>query len=110
MKIKLFNRGKGWYISCTNRDDKEDKAYINVHFTEGAGKPEAVLNDKGYAEIDIDPQEAKFTSYKGKPGLCIFKYELLTGDDLSKMGGRYSHSADNIIKTDDLPFDEETPW
>lgn len=110
MKIKLFNRGKGWYISCTNYQDKTDKAYLNVHFTRDAGEPEVIMNDQGYASIDVDVEEAAFGCYKEKPKLTIFKYELLTGDDLSKMGGRYSHSADNIIKPDDLPFDEETPW
>lgn len=110
MKIKLFNRGKGWYISATNYQDKEDKAYVNVHFTQQCGEPEAQMNDHGYASVDIDVIEARFGAYKEKPNLTIFKYELLTGDDLSKMGGRYSHSADNIIKPDDLPFDEETPW
>lgn len=110
MKIKLFNRGKGWYISATNYQDKEDKAYVNVHFTQQCGEPEAQMNDQGYASIDVDVIEAKFESYKKKPKLTVFKYELLTGSDLSKMGGSRSDSYKNIIQPDDLPFDEETPW
>ena len=102
MKTKIFNRGKGWYIFGTNYKDEKDKAYLNLYFP--YEEPEYIQSEKGYSVLDINIEEAKFTSYKEKIGLTIFKYEQLTDIDFDKMGGSRSHSADNIIQPDDLPF------
>ena len=105
MKLKIFNKGKGWYVSATNYKDNSDKAYMGLYFP--YGEPTYMESEKGYSVIDIDILEAKFTSYKGKLGLTVFKFELLSNIDLedsSKFGGSRDGLADNIIQPDDLPF------
>lgn len=113
MKQKIFNQGKGWYISATNYKDREDKAYMNLHFSKNhCFEPEYIDNGRGFSVQDIDIEEAIFTSYKGKIGLTIFKYELLTNISLlnenepytSNFGGNRDTLGDNIIEPDDLPF------
>lgn len=107
MKQKIFNSGKGWYISASNYKDKNDKAYLNIYFPKGT-EPDYVDNGRGFSVQDIDIIEAKFTSYQGKIGLTVFKYELLTNIDLtqdnSMFGGSRSDLADNIINPEDLPW------
>lgn len=112
MKVKIFNQGKGWYVSCTNYKDANDKAYMNLHFASSkCAKPSYVDNGRGFSVQDIDIQEAKFTSYKGKVGMTIFKYELLTNvdmlkqDDNSMFGGIRDDLGDNIITDDDFPWE-----
>ncbi len=105
MKIKIFNKGKGWYVSASNYKDSNDKAYMGLFFP--YGEPTYQENEKGYSVIDIDIQEAKFTSYKGKIGLTVFKYELFSNIDLednSKFGGSRDGLGDNLFEDDDLPF------
>jgi hypothetical protein len=108
MKVKIFNQGKGWYISATNYKDNNDKAYMNVHFAQShCAEPTYQDNGRGFSVQDIDIIEAKFTSYKNKVGLTIFKYELLTNVDLndtSNFGGSRSGLGSNVIEPDDLPF------
>ena len=29
MKVRIFNRGRGWYVSGSNYQDSEDKAFEN---------------------------------------------------------------------------------
>ena len=65
MKQKIFSKGKGWYISANNYKDKEDKCYINLYFPKGT-EPMYIDNGRGFSVKDIDIQEMKFTSYKGK--------------------------------------------
>lgn len=108
MKVKIFNSGKGWYVSASNYKDKEDKAYMNLHFAQSlCAEPDYQDNGRGFSVQDIDIQEAKFTSYKGKIGLTVFKYELLTNielEDTSKFGGSRSGLGSNIVEPDDLPW------
>lgn len=110
MKTKIFSKGQGWYISATNYKDETDKAYINLYFPQGndfTGEPEFIPNDRGYSALDIDILEARFTSYKGKAGMTIFKYDLLTE---AKMDAKSSYSIREVpteiqtIEEDDLPF------
>ena len=75
MRQKIFNRGKNWYIFATNYKDDQDTCYIDLYFPKGTA-PEYIDNGRGISSLDIDIEEAKFTSYKGKAGLTIFKYKL----------------------------------
>ena len=103
MKQTIFSRGRGWYISCTNHKDEKDKAYLDLFFPQHED-PEYQDNGKGYQMKKIDILEAKFTSYKGKIGMTVFKY-VEVQDDNRKMGGNRSNSTKDLdIDTDDLPF------
>lgn len=101
MKQRIYNGKTGWYIFGSNYKDKSDCAYLNLYFPKGT-EP---VNNGDYMEIDI--QEAKFTAYKGKIGMTIFKYEPLTFIDLE-------HTEDDmkgingidpeLITEEELPF------
>ena len=112
MKTRIFNRGKGWYVSANNYQDPNDKAYMNVYFTRECGEPVVEMNDKGYSVKDIVVIEGKYTSYKGKIGLIVFKYELLTDINLEEKqyqqplndGQTDMFGRQNIIDEKDLPF------
>lgn len=95
MKQKIFSKGKGWYISANNYKDKEDKCYINLYFPKGT-EPMYIDNGRGFSVKDIDIQEMKFTSYKGKAGVTIFKYSMI--DDTEE----YSPKVE--IEPEELPF------
>ena len=95
MKQKIFSKGKGWYISANNYKDKEDKCYINLYFPKGT-EPMYIDNGRGFSVKDIDIQEMKFTSYKGKAGVTIFKYSMI--DDTEE----YSPKVE--IDESELPF------
>lgn len=107
MKLRIFNKGKGWYVSATNYKDNNDKAYMNVYFTKNCGEPNYVHSDKGYSVIDIDVIEATFNSYKQKIGMTIFKYDLLTDIPIEKGyepdTGMFGYKND-FIEEKDLPF------
>ena len=108
MKVRIFNKGNGWYISASNYKDNTDKAYLSLYFTEHS-EPKYEQTEKGYSVIDIDILEAKFTSYKGKLGLTIFKYvqmsNLDVNDNYSNFGGEKSSLGTEIgIEQQDLPF------
>lgn len=111
MKMKIFNRGKGWYVPCSNYKDENDKAYLNIFFPKNTS-PEYIDNGRGFSTKDIDIQEAKFTSYQGKVGMTIFKYELLTEipeETYQRQielndGEKNMFGAENYIEQDDLPF------
>jgi len=107
----IFSKGQGWYISASNYKDQNDKAYINLFFPKNT-EPFYQDNGRGFSVMTIDIQEAKFTSYKGKAGLTIFKYEECEArtDNQPKAvetittqtnygGGGYEE-----IKEEDLPF------
>lgn len=105
MKQKIFNRGKGWYISCTNYKDPNDKAYISLYFPKNTD-PDYTQTAQGFTAKDIDIQEAKFTSYQGKPGMTIFKYEELEPQE-AKKETTIEHGNDGAeinIEQEDLPF------
>lgn len=111
MKTRIFSKGQGWYISATNYKDKEDKAYINLFFPQNT-EPPYQDNGRGYSVKTIEILEGKFTSYKQKAGLTIFKYReveepkeehyeqtSLTGTNRGVDGFRLDE-----IKEDNLPF------
>lgn len=77
MKQRIFSKGQGWYISATNYKDQEDKCYINLYFPKQTAEPLYHDNGRGFSSKDIDIEEAKFTCYKGKAGLTVFKYTVL---------------------------------
>ena len=113
MKVRIFNRGKGWYISCVNWKDKEDKAYINVHF---AHKDDPIPNNvnmqnSGYDFTDIDVLEAKFECYEKKPSMTVFKYEPFLNAELKQNPVRNFNQ--NTLYTSDVPTaidEEDVPW
>lgn len=102
MKLRIFNKGKGWYVSAKNYKDDTDKAYMNVYFTRDCGEPVYIESDKGYSVIDVDVLEATFTSYKQKIGMTVFKYVPLNNIDLEDTS-KFEHTYENI-KPEDLPF------
>lgn len=112
MKQRIFSKGNGWYISATNYKDKEDKAYMNIYFTQNS-EPLYQDNGRGFSVKTINILEAKFTSYKNKIGLTIFKYELLEDipqekhEQTSLTGtnrGVDGFTLDEIASDNNLPF------
>lgn len=108
MKQRIFSKGKGWYISASNYKDPEDKAYMNLFFPSGS-EPKYFDNGMGFSTKEIDILEQRYTSYKGKIGLTIFKYielqdkkeqQPLTREDNKDMFGGDSHG----FEQDELPF------
>lgn len=114
MKVKIFNSGKGWYISASNYKDRQDKAFMNIHFsTNHCEEIPYIDNGMGYSLKEIDIKEAIFTSYKGKIGLTIFAYDLLENNSQtsqnvpnnSNFGGNRADSGKSVnLGPDDLPF------
>lgn len=107
MKATIYNRGTGWYITATNYKNKEDKTYISVFFPNNSD-PMYVETKEGYDKRVINIAEGKFTSYKGKAGLTVFKYSEVNDDNngmeqitrkQDNGGGGYAE-----IKANDLPF------
>lgn len=106
MKQRIFNRGKGWYISASNYKDKDDRAYMNVRFavcTEPEYRPAA---DNPFVFKDIDIKDQKYECKDGKMYLTVFHYELAMpkGEltELDKQGDKYATSVE--IKPEELPF------
>lgn len=87
--MKLYiNKGQyGWYTTAKNRNDKEDKAYVNLFFPKNS--------DPADGTEEIDAIEWRLTCYKGKVGMTIFKYEPCAEGGLEK---------DVKIEPNDLPF------
>ena len=87
--MKLYiNKGQyGWYTTAKNRNDKEDKAYVNLFFPKNTGPADGTE--------EIDAIEWRLTCYKGKVGMTIFKYEPCAEGGLKK---------DVKIEPNDLPF------
>ena len=90
-----ISKGKyGWYTTARNRNDKDDKQYVNLFFPKNSDPQDGTEK--------INPVEWTLTCYKGKVGMTIFKYEV---EDNSKMGGdRADISKDVGIKPEELPF------
>ena len=121
MKQRIFNKGRGWYISASNYKDKDDKAYMNVHFavcTEPTYRP---AGDNPFTFIDIDIIEQKYEAYQGKMTLTVFKYEIVKPTskltEVDQQNEEFAESiqctvyADNFggsqdvdLSPDDLPF------
>lgn len=87
--MKLYiNKGQyGWYTTAKNRNDKEDKAYVNLFFPKNTGPADGTK--------EIDAIEWRLTCYKGKVGMTIFKYEPCAEGGLEK---------DVKIEPNNLPF------
>lgn len=87
--MKLYiNKGQyGWYTTAKNRNDKEDKAYVNLFFPKNTSPADGTE--------EIDAIEWRLTCYKGKVGMTIFKYEPCAEGGLEK---------DVKIEPNDLPF------
>lgn len=108
MKQRIHSKGKGWYIFASNYKDETDYTYVDLYFPTGTdftGQPEYTPNEEGKCTLEIDIKEAKFTSYKKKAGMTIFKYELLT--DVPMKNNYYRDEIPTSIDTieeDDLPF------
>ena len=87
--MKLYiNKGQyGWYTTAKNRNDKEDKAYVNLFFPKNTGPADGTE--------EIDAIEWRLTCYKGKVGMTIFKYEPCAEGVPEK---------DVKIEPNDLPF------
>lgn len=87
--MKLYiNKGQyGWYTTAKNRNDKEDKAYVNLFFPKNS--------DPADGTEEIDAIEWRLTCYKGKVGMTIFKYDPCAEGGLEK---------DVKIEPNDLPF------
>lgn len=97
MKIRLFNKGKGWYVSATNWKLNTDKAYMNVRFVK-CEEPQFQETPQGYDIADVFVDEGKFEAYNGKISLTVFKYHTET---------------EQKIKTDIRPSDfddSDYPW
>lgn len=107
MRVRLFNRGKGWYISCSNYKDENDKAYLGVYFPQTVIEPHFNDNGRGYSVKDIDIEEAKFTSYKGKVGLTIFKYLELSDIQLEKTNARDEKGHYEEPKAEQMPLENK---
>ena len=106
MKLRIFNKGQGWYVSATNYKDNTDKAYMNVHFgNHDEPIPDNVaIENSGFTFTDIDVQEAKFGAYKGKISFTVFRYEPITNAELK---GYESVRRNDVPTTID---DEDLPW
>ena len=111
MKQKIFNRGKGWYISATNYKDQNDKAYLNLFFPKNT-EPFYQDNGRGFSVKDIDIDQAKFTSYQGKLGMTVFAYTEISTDEFEPNEEaiqeiRKQQTNDGVsfnVEPEDLPF------
>lgn len=106
MKLRIFNRGNGWYVSATNYKDNTDKAYMNVHFT-GESEPlpnTANIQASGFDFTDVDVLEAKFNSYKQKISMTIFKYEPFLNGEVKTNTNMYRQDVPTKIDDEDFPW------
>ena len=115
MKQRIFNKGRGWYISASNYKNKEDKAYMNVHFAVCSEPIYRPAGDNPFTFIDINIVEQKYEAYQGKIGLTVFKYEIIkpTQEGMTEMDRQEEKYAVNQeepadfnvdIAPEDLPF------
>lgn len=113
MKIRIFNKGKGWYISASNYKDKTDKAYMNVHFVKGTEPLYDDFEGKGWLSKDIEILEGVFSSYHSTMGLTIFKYKIINsptppdGEEIAKAlfsNVRVVDDNEVNIEQEQLPF------
>lgn len=106
MKVRIFNRNKGWYVPCVNWQDKEDKAYMNVHFPHRDEPiPDNVaMENSGYCFTDIDVLEAKFECYKGKISMTVFKYEPILNGEVKMNTNVYRQDVPTKIDDEDFPW------
>ena len=106
MKQRIFNKGRGWYISAKNRYDKEDRAYMNVFFPMRNQPDRLPLPGEAYSFVDIEIIGHKFEAYNGKIQLKVFEYNLIaTCDDVSQQNDAQEEYPDAP-----LPEEEDGPW
>ena len=112
MKQTIFSKGKGWYISASNYKDEKDKCYINLFFPKDTD-PFYEDNGRGFSVKTIDIEEAKFTSFNGKAGLTVFKYEECEARtdkqppqavETITREQNYGGTSYENVDADDLPF------
>lgn len=95
MKLYIKKGQYGWFTTATNYKDKEDKQFVSLYFPKDTEPTENVEC--------IEPLEWKLTSYKGKVGMTMFKYQPL--DEKNDMGGdRAAIGKDVGIAPSELPF------
>lgn len=106
MRLRIFNRGNGWYVSATNYKDNTDKAYMNVYFgNHDEPIPNTVnMQESGFDFTDIDVLEAKFNSYKQKISMTIFKYEPFLNGEVKTNTNVYKNDVPTTIDEEDLPW------
>lgn len=119
MKQRIFNSGKGWYISASNYKDKDDKAYMNIHFAKCEEPLYQPVGGNDFVFTDIDILEQKYGAYKGKIQLTVFKYQFIESkgnlDEIQEENGKFADSlkgteyakkfgANVDLSPDDLPF------
>lgn len=92
--IKKNKPDSKWYVVGTNYKDKEDKAYMDLFFLNGT-EPEFVPDKDGKCSYNISIEEGKFTSYKNKMGLTVFKYSIQ--NDAAPVNNV-------VIEEEELPF------
>ena len=106
MKQRIFNRGKGWYISASNYKNKDDRAYMNVRFAVCTEPTYIHVGDNPFIFKDIDIQDQKYECKDGKMYLTVFHYKLIEDNgemtELEKQGDKYATSVE--IKPEELPF------
>ena len=121
MKQRIFNRGRGWYISASNYRNADDKAYMNVGFLKGQEPKYDPPVGNDFVFIDIDIEEQKYTSYNKQIQLFVFKYTIIQPEgeltEVEKDNQEFAESikgtayekkfggnVDVDISPDDLPF------
>ena len=96
MKLYIKSKGNGWFTVASNYKNKEDSCTVGLYFPKTTTEPAYVPTEDGKAyTVIINPIEWKLDCYKGKVGLTIFKYELITEEKLDK---------EVKIEPNDLPF------
>ena len=103
MKTKIFSKGRGWYIPASNYKDKEDRCFIDLYFPKNSD-PEYKDNGRGFSCIDVDIEEGKFSCYKGKAGLTVFKYREITEPQQQIKIQQSNNGADINLNPADYPF------
>lgn len=106
MKIRIYNKGNGWYLPIGNYKNKEEKPiFMNIKFPKGfAPEPTYVPDLDGNCKKDLIVNEASFNKYTNDKGelklsMSIFQYEIPQEMDDSKFG--YTNPS---IGQDELPF------
>lgn len=92
--IKKNKPDSKWYVVGTNYKDKDDKAYMDLFFPNNS-EPEFVPNEEGKCSYNINIEEGKYTSFKKKMGLTVFKYSIENDVQPKK---------DVVIEEEELPF------
>lgn len=104
MKLRIFNKGNGWYTTATNYKDKEDKAYVNVKFMRDQEPYYNQPADSPFVSTDIFIDEGKLDCYKGKVGLFVFRWSYVNEDGKPNEEDTNVKFGDVQIDEKDLPF------